>query len=192
MKSTIVLAISIISAVVIIGGAALLLREPETATLPIPVVDYFDANCPSCEAFHSTLKQLREDFSEDEVTFESVSHPILGESSFQAAYAAEAAGEQGAFTEYVDLLFENFEDRADEDYVAFAESLELDIEQFNADRNSTEIQTRVQERVETNRNNGITATPTVFVNDRRQTNNSYEALAAEIREKIDLANSQSE
>lgn len=190
MKSNLILIISIIVAIAVIGVAFFLLKPVEQVSLPLKIEEYADFNCVHCQNFYPVSKQLKEEFG-DKIDFEFINHPILGSSSEQAAFASEAAKEQGKFKEYIDKLFSNNNARSDEDYVRFATELELDIKKFNADRESTSLQQRVLEQFEKNRTEkAVNATPTVFINGRKQVSLSYDALKAVIEDKIALAESQ--
>lgn len=190
MKSTVILVVSIIVAVGVVALAFVNRPEPEV-DLPLVIEEYSDPNCPHCKNFQPTMNQLKDEYADnDDVEFEFVTHPILGSSSEQAAFAIEAADRQGKEEEYVNLIYENFESRADEDYVSFAEQLELDIEQFNKDREDSELQREVLDRLETNRNAGITSTPTLLINGKKESVRDFDSLVERIEELLELGRKQ--
>ena len=96
--------------------------------------------------------------------------PYLGQESADAAVAARAAGEQGKFWEYHDLLYERqgavpggF---SEENLVRFARELGLDAARFEADAQSEKLAALVQEDFVGGQNEGIQGTPSFVVNGR--------------------------
>lgn len=76
--------------------------------------------------------------------------------------AAEAAGRQGRFFEMVDSLYAD-RGRVDDPHLwERVEQLGLDLERFEADRRSAEVEARVRRDFETGIRAGVTATPGVF------------------------------
>jgi|GEM_PF-3847958 len=189
MKTWVVLLISILLAGGLIAGAYFLFRTTDKITLPLKVVEYLDPNCIHCKDFQATAKQIKSEFGKD-VEFTQKIIPILGNSSFQASYAAEAARNQNKYNEYLDILFANFEKRNDTDYVAFAAEIGLDVNKFNLDRESKEVQDRIAANLAEAEKLNVTGTPTVFINDRRATFQSYDDLVVQIRAKITQAKEQ--
>ena len=97
---------------------------------------------------------------------------FLGQESVWAAEATECAGEQGRFWDYHDILFDNWAGTNIGAYnynnlVGFARILELDDEQFATCMNERRYVDRVRSETEFAENNGVTSTPTVFVNGER-------------------------
>ena len=98
--------------------------------------------------------------------------PYQGQESVNAARAARAAGEQGKFWEYHDLLYENQGSGnsgafSDENLSGFARELGLDVERFESDFESEAISAAVQEDFEAGQSAGISGTPTFEINGRR-------------------------
>ena len=98
--------------------------------------------------------------------------PYQGQESVNAARAARAAGEQGKFWEYHDLLYENQGSGnsgafSDENLWGFARELGLDVERFESDFESEAISAAVQEDFEAGQSAGISGTPTFEINGRR-------------------------
>ncbi len=93
--------------------------------------------------------------------------PYLGEESMNAALAARAAQEQGKFWEYHDLLYENQSSPgafSDENLVALASEVGLDVEEFEASLSSGEHRQVVTEAFTEGQRSGITGTPTFIIN----------------------------
>ncbi len=115
--------------------------------------------------------------------------PYQGEESVNAALAARAAGEQGKFWEYHDLLYENQGSGnsgafSDDKLSGFARELGLDMERFESDLGSEEISAVVQEDFEAGQSAGISGTPTFEVNGQRLVGfQSVEAFESIIEEE---------
>jgi protein-disulfide isomerase len=88
----------------------------------------------------------------------------------QGAMAALAAGRQGKFWEFHSQLLENHKQLNDEKIVDIATGLQLDMEQFNRDRNSAASQELIQADIENGRKVGVRGTPSVFMNGKRVKN----------------------
>ncbi len=74
---------------------------------PITVVEFSDFQCPFCQQFHPTMKQLVENFP-GKVRWIWKHFPLsFHPQAQQAAEASECAAEQGKFWEYADAMFEN-------------------------------------------------------------------------------------
>ena len=98
--------------------------------------------------------------------------PYQGQESVNAALAARAAGEQGKFWEYHDLLYENQGSGnsgafSDDKLLGFARELGLDVERFESDLRSEKIGAAVQEDFEAGQSAGISGTPTFEINGQR-------------------------
>ena len=88
-------------------------------------------------------------------------------SAQQAAEAAEAAAEQGAFWEMHDLLLEHQDELRPRDLVRHAEVLGLDADRFTDELRRHVYASRIAEDVDGADTSGVSGTPTFFVNGRR-------------------------
>ena len=84
----------------------------------------------------------------------------------KAAAAALAAGSQGKFWEFHDLLFENYNQINDQKIRDIALSLNLDQVEFEKKMNDPAIQQKIGQDVMDDRQAGVNSTPSVFINDR--------------------------
>jgi protein-disulfide isomerase len=134
-------------------------RGPEGA--PLAVV-YGDYECPFCAALEARLRDVHA-----RIVFRHfpvrASHPRAQ----AAAYAAEAAGEQGAFWAMHDALFEDQGRLEDPHLWARAERLGLDVARFDADRRSDRVAGRVRAQFLGGVRAGVATTPTVFADGAR-------------------------
>ena len=101
-----------------------------------------------------------------------------------AAIAALAAGSQGKFWEYHDLLFENYNRLNDQKIRDIAKLLNLDLTEFENKRKDPEIQKRVRQDFLDGRQAGVNSTPTVFINGRRLKNRSLKGFQAAIDKEL--------
>ena len=100
-----------------------------------------------------------------------------------AAIAALAAGKQGKFWEYHDLLFAE-KQITQESIGKIAQELELNKEKFEQDLLSAELKSQVRnDMIEANKI-GVTGTPTVFVNGRKLTQRSLAGFQALIDDEL--------
>ena len=81
-----------------------------------------------------------------------------------AAQAAWAAQQQGKFWEYHDALFEQQDKLGEELYLEVANSLGLDIDKFNSDRQSEAATALIEKDVELARKIGVSGTPFFVMN----------------------------
>jgi protein-disulfide isomerase len=125
------------------------------------VIEYGDFECPYCAALSARLAELpvRHAFRHFPVRS---SHPR----AWPAACAAEAAALQGCFWEMYDLLFADPGRLEDPHLWRRAEQLGLDLDRFEADRRSAEVQARVRADFQSGVRGGVVTTPTVFADGR--------------------------
>lgn len=148
---------------------AMHVRGAESAA--VTLIEFGDYQCPTCGAFHPVLGALLERFPEDlKIEFHHMPLVSIHPNAMPASVAAEAAGVQGRFWEMNDLLFENQSawsalPNPAPAFVAFAQSLGLDIDQFERDSRSEEVQGRVLADARLANNLGLPGTPSFFVND---------------------------
>ncbi len=94
---------------------------------------------------------------------------FLGQESVDAADAAHCAQDQDKFWEYHDLLFgnaknENAGDFKRENLDKFAQQLGLNMTQFGQCMDSHKYRDFIQAEAQEARRNGVSSTPTIFVN----------------------------
>lgn len=84
----------------------------------------------------------------------------------KAAIAALAAGEQGKYWEYHDLLFKDYKNINDTTIVDIATTLGLDMEKFFQDMTNQEFIKLVNDDYQEGVNAGVRGTQTIFINGR--------------------------
>ena len=121
------------------------------------LIVYADLGCPHCAAAWERISVLpaRLVFRHLPMASKHPRSPVLHA-------AAEAAGSQGQFFEMVDSLFAD-RGRVDDPHLwERAERFGLDLERFEAERRSAEVEARVRRDFESGIRAGVTATPALF------------------------------
>lgn len=152
----------------------------------VTVVEFLDFECEACGAAYPVVEQLREQYK-DRVTFIARYFPIPShKNAMNAAMAAEAAGRQGKFTEMYSKLFQNqtqWAERQDDQSTVLrsvAESLGLDMRQYDKDIADPTLRIRVMKDQTDGVQLGVAGTPTFFLNGEKLTLTSTEQFAAEL------------
>jgi Na+/H+ antiporter NhaA len=134
---------------------------------PVTVLEYGDFECPYCGQAEPVLRELLRDFGDVAYVWRHLPLNDVHPSAQQAAEAAEAAAEQGAFWEMHDLLLEHQDALNYRDLVGYAGQLELDVERFEHDLRTRSGAGRIAQDVDSADLSGVSGTPTFFVNDLR-------------------------
>ena len=87
--------------------------------------------------------------------------------AIQAALAALAAERQGKFWDFHDELFKHYDRLNEEKVQEIAEKLELDMEQFEKDRQDPLLMEQIKYDYNEGIRIGVRSVPTVFVNGRK-------------------------
>ncbi|MFA5945655.1 MAG: thioredoxin domain-containing protein [Patescibacteria group bacterium] len=149
----------------------------------VTLVEYSDFQCPACGAYAPLVEKLMVDYS-DKVRFVFRHFPIYSKhpNAEIAARASEAAGKQGQFFQYAQLLFAKQSDWVDqpdprETLKGYAKSLSLNVDDFEKYMNSNESKTTVTKDYQGGVRAGINGTPTFFLNGKTIDNpNGYPAF----------------
>lgn len=133
---------------------------------PVTIVEFSDFECAYCSQLSVVMNQLLTAFENKlKVVFRHFPLPVHRHAQ-KAHEAAECAGAQGKFWEYRDLLFENFDKLKKEDLIAYAQKLDLDLEKFKQDLDSSKFADRVHKDIREGHRLGVHSTPSIFVNSR--------------------------
>jgi len=158
----------------------------------IVLTKYSDFQCPACRAASPVIDTILEEYG-DQVRFEYHHFPLISihPQAVRAAQAAEAAGQQGEFFAYHDIVFERQQDWSgqsqgsiDRIFESYAEELGLDMELYQAHMKSAKIRNHVLDEYAFANNRGYSSTPTFTINDERIDYGGYNALKALIEEEI--------
>lgn len=149
----------------------------------ITLTEYADFQCPACGGFYPIVRQVHEKYA-DQIVFTFRNFPLdsIHPNARAAHRAAEAAGRQGKFFEMHNLIYENQQSWSNSSNIKalleeYARQLELDIEKYNSDFISEEVNGIINADIKEGQNRGVNATPTFFLNDTQL--NSNELLSVE-------------
>jgi protein-disulfide isomerase len=130
----------------------------------VVIIEYGDYQCPFCAATAPVLHQIYESSDDVCIIFRHFplvkSHPNAG----IAAIAAEAAAKQKKIWEMHQALFNHQSDLSTENIFTIAQGLELDMREFLNDLEDEDILNKVRNDFDHALANGISETPTIFVN----------------------------
>jgi protein-disulfide isomerase len=137
----------------------------------VTIIEFSDFQWPFCGRFAADAgRQIEEQYIEnDQVRFGYWHFAFLGPESAWAAEASECAGEQDAFWDYHDLIFES---QAGENQGAFSKEnlkqmavdMGLDSATFDECLDSGKFTEQVQLETQTARQLGVTSTPAFVIN----------------------------
>jgi protein-disulfide isomerase len=138
-------------------------RGPITA--PVTIVEFQDNVCPYCAEANGTIERLFAEYP-DQLRLVIKQLPVHpeGRLSSEASYAA---GSQGKFWEFRDLLFQHQDDVGRDALVSYAEQIGLDIATFAAALDHHQFARAVARDRAVAIALGVQATPTFLVNGRR-------------------------
>ena len=136
----------------------------------VTLVEYGDFQCPACAAYHPLVdKLLKEEGQNFQLVYRHF--PLRQHNKAKpAAYAAEAAGRQGKFFEMYDLIYQGQNNWAEkinpkDVFLDYVRSLNLNLERYNKDFNSSEVKSRVEADLQSALKIGVNSTPTFYLMD---------------------------
>jgi len=131
---------------------------------PVTVIEFSDYECPYCSAVQKNVDTLKKRYG-NRVRFAYKHAPLSFHAKAPAAsHAAMAAQEQGKFWEYSAQLFAKQPALGDKLYVSIAKDLGLDIDAFNAYRNSKAANDRLNQNLLDAAAMGMRGTPFFLIN----------------------------
>ncbi len=154
------------------------LKGDESA--PLTLVEYADYQCGACiDGFHAVEKLLETHGDSVNVVFRHFPLVSYHPMAMPGALAAEAAGRQGSFWPMHVRIFSTEGEFDEDDLMRFAEELDLDMDQFNEDRHSDELEDHIRQVRLRGARSGVNGTPTFFLDNWRiDVEPSHEHLAA--------------
>src|SRR5260221_552198 len=130
----------------------------------VSVVAYGDFLCPYCRRLRQVMVRLRQALGDRLVfVFRHFPNERAHPGAEVTARVAEAAAGQGRFWEVHDWIYDRKLPITEKEVLEFAGSLGIDMTRLSADSDSNEIRQRVEEDLSHGRRNGVTGTPTLFV-----------------------------
>lgn len=143
---------------------------------PVLIEVFSDFQCPNCRTFAQEVEeQLIETYGAggqvriDYKHFIVIDGNVGGSESRQAAEASECAAQQNQFWPYHDIVFANWRGEgvgafSNQRLVAMAETIGLNMEQFNSCFNGNATSGIVSDDQALGQSRGVNGTPTVFIN----------------------------
>ena len=151
-----------------------------TAKASVTIVEFTDFQCPSCARQHPVLERIVNEFGE-RVRLVVRDFPLSQHADARkAAEAAEAAREQGKYWEYAAVLFRNQSALGVDKLRQYATEVGLDRAKFDASLDSGKFAEKVQRDVMDGHKLGVNGTPTLYINGKRVSDNSYESMKSAI------------
>jgi NhaA family Na+:H+ antiporter len=130
----------------------------------VVVVAYADLLCPYCQRLRRVLVRLRAALGDRLLyVFRHFPNERAHPGAERIARATEAAGKQGKFWELHDWIYDSEEPVTEARVIEQARVLGLDMARFAADLESADSQEHVERDLADGRHNGVTGTPTLFV-----------------------------
>ena len=156
----------------LIENGSPIIGEPNA---PITILEWGDYQCTFCYKFHqNTLDIIKEDFIKSgKVNLVFKDFPLNGADSLLAAEASYCAEDQGKYWQYHDELYKNWGGEKTgwvtrESLDRFANSVNLDLIEFNECLDDHKYQDRVKALYEFGKELGIDATPSFLIfNDQK-------------------------
>src|SRR5580765_7065287 len=144
------------------------IRGGSAASGVVSVVVYSDYLCPYCRRLRHVLDRLRQALGERMAYVfrhypNERAHPGAG----FIHRAAEAAGRQGRFWEMHDWIYAQEPPPSPDEVRVFVRSLDIDMDLFEQDLEDDETRRHVEGDLAEGKRNGVTGTPTVFIDGLR-------------------------
>jgi Na+:H+ antiporter, NhaA family len=143
-------------------------RGGDARTRRVAVVLYGDYLCPYCRRLREVLERLRRALGERlAYAFRHLPNERAHPGALLMSLGAEAAGRQDRFWEMHDALYGRELPLNRSILLEIAAALGLDMERFKRDLEDPKLRQRIDEDLADGRRNGVTATPTIFVDGLR-------------------------
>jgi protein-disulfide isomerase len=145
----------------------------------VTVLNYGDYQCPDCHKRHRAVQKMIDDLL-GTVRFAYRHFPLINvhPRALRAAEAAEAAAAQGKFWEMHRRLYLSADKLEDRHLRHYARAIGLDIQRFDQEMASHAYAEKVLKDYYASINNGITGTPTTFINSELYAMSGVELIAA--------------
>lgn len=143
-----------------------------TKTAKATVIEYADYSCPGCQSLTKKFQAVLPEYK-DKITFVYREFPItqIHPNSRLASTYALAAGMQGKYWEMHDILFQNRENwwqvsmtEREKALDGYAKQAGVNMDKLKADMQKPEIAQKINFDQAIGKQNGVTGTPSVFIN----------------------------
>jgi protein-disulfide isomerase len=153
---------------------------------PVTIVEFLDYQCPFSRSSTELIDEVFASYPQ-KIRLVVKQFPLaqLHRDAQAAAKAALAAHRQGKFWEMHDLLFEKQHALDYERLRKYARVLGLDVERFEADMASADLDGELRADIAVGRNAKVSGTPTFFVQGKRVGTRSFEGFKSMIEAALD-------
>ncbi|NHD17034.1 MULTISPECIES: DsbA family protein [Actinopolyspora] len=167
------------------------------------LVEFVDYQCPSCHSYYQAVNTKIEQEYDGKINFVVRNFPLdMHPLAEPAARAVEAAAMQGEFKQMYHKVFDNYsswaaasggqnvssdKQRAQEQFTKFAEQIGLDVDKFQKDMQSDQVQQRIDQDRSDGEQAGVSGTPTYFLNGKKVEFGSGGNPVQHLREELDGA-----
>ena len=128
------------------------------------VLIYSDYLCPYCRRLRPVLARLHEALGDRMAyAYRQFPNERVHPGATFLSRAAEAAGRQGKFWEMHDALYDQTAPLTEALAMELAKGLRLDMRRFRKDLDDPQLQQRIDDDLADGHRNGVTATPTIYV-----------------------------
>ena len=135
---------------------------------PAVLLIYGDYLCPYCRRLRGVIERLRHAMGDRMAyVFRHFPNEHAHPGADFASEAAEAAGRQGRYWEMHDALYKLEPPLTHDHVVEAARGIGLDMERFATDLADPKLRDRIEADLADGRANGVTGTPTIFVDGQR-------------------------
>ncbi|MEZ4741648.1 MAG: vitamin K epoxide reductase family protein [Bdellovibrionota bacterium] len=160
----------------------------------VKVIEFADFQCPACRQMFQSLKKLKDEYG-DQILVVFKNYPLdqkcnpgikgkFHETACTSAILARCSGAYGKFWQFHDLAYTEQSSASIEQSKLWAKQIGLTDDQINACLADKSIVEKIRDDIQIANDNGLTGTPTVFINGRKLLgNHSYFEIKLEI-EKI--------
>jgi protein-disulfide isomerase len=147
----------------------------------VTIIEFADYECPFCARVVPTLWDMVKKY-EGKVRWVFRDYVLpFHKQAMPAALAANCAGAQGKYFEAHNFLFENHSQLGEDIYKRMAETLKLNMAEFDSCRTSDAQKAEIENDIAAGNKAGVNGTPTYFVNGKRmKPGASAEAFSAAI------------
>lgn len=186
--TTLILTLTLAACVDTTGLTGTLTRVPHPKSNPngaVIVVEFADLQCPACRSAHEAIVQPLLEEKGSQIRYEFHHFPLrsLHRFALDAAEAAECAGDQGKFWEFVDMDYTHQDKLNKSTLTKWAEELKLDRELFGRCTASHIKRDAIMEEYAAGQEAGVRGTPTFFVGGERS-ESDLQVIRAAIEQKI--------
>lgn len=152
----------------ILAGPIISQNDPSLGPIdaPITLVIFSDFECKFCQTQERIIKAIMEQFQgKIRLIWKDYPENNLNSTSFKAAIAARCANLQNKFWEYHDILFQNKENLNQDNFISFANQLNLDKNQFENCLENNDIKKIIKDNMDEANALNIIGIPFIYLND---------------------------